>query len=148
MKKSPKEISDKLETELGSIGGFVFNKSYGENNSLTFKVRKRILFAWYWAFQNWTIVNGELLKNDVENTTNVQITFYQHWLIRLIVLTHIILGLGFLIAVISGINGNAFMYILGATLLVLGIILWIAIQRKFQKDTQKYKSLITEIFVH
>jgi hypothetical protein len=99
------------------------------------------------AFQNWTIVNGELLKIDTENKTNVEISFNHHFLIRLIIFTHIFLGLGLLIAIISGINSNASMYILGGILLALGIILWIAIQRKFEKDIQKYKSLISEILV-
>jgi len=132
LKSSPKEISKKLESELKSIGGFVFNMNLEKNKSVTFKVRKRILYAWYMAFQNWTVVKGELLKNDTENNTNVEITFNQHFFIRLIIFTHIILVLGFLIAIISGINVNATMYILGVTLLALGIVLWIAIQRKFE----------------
>ncbi len=146
LKSSPKEISEKLESELKSIGGFVFNMNLEKNKSVTFKVRKRILYAWYMAFQNWTVVKGELLKSDTENKTNVEITFNQHFLIRLIIFTHIILLLGFLIAIISGIHFNATMYILGGTLLALGIFLWITIQRKFDKDIQKYKSLITDIF--
>ncbi len=145
LKSSPKEISEKLQSELNSIGGFVFNLNPEKNNSVTFKVRKRILYAWYMAFQNWTVVKGELLKNDTEYKTNVEITFNQHFFIRLIILTHIILILGFLIAIFSGINNNATMYILGGTLLALGIVLWIALQRKFEKDTRKYKSLITDI---
>jgi|GEM_PF-2767063 len=31
-------------------------------------------------------------------------------------------------------------------LLLLGIVLWLAMQRNFEKDSQKYKSLITDIF--
>lgn len=146
LKITPKETIEKLESELRSIGGFIFNMNPGKNNSMTFKVRKRVLYAWYMVFQNWTVVNGELLKNDTEKETNVEITFNQHFFIRLIIFTHIILVLGFLIAIISGINVNATMYILGGTLLALGIVLWIAIQRKFEKDIQKYKSLITDIF--
>jgi hypothetical protein len=146
LKRSPIEISEKLESELKSIGGFVFNMNHENNKSLTFKMRKRILYAWYMAFQNWTVVKGELLNNDIENETNVKITFNQHFFIRLIIYTHIILVFGFLIAIISGINVNASMYILVGSLLILGIVLWLAIQRKFEKDIQKYKSLITEIF--
>ncbi|WP_339917177.1 DUF423 domain-containing protein [Yeosuana marina] len=146
LKSSPKEISEKLESELKSIGGFVFHMNLEKNKSVTFKVRKRILYAWYIAFQNWTVVKGELLKNDTENRTNVEITFNQHFFIKLIIFTHIILVLGFLIAIISGINVNSTEYILGGTLLALGIVLWVALQRKFEKDIQKYKSLITDIF--
>jgi hypothetical protein len=146
LESSPKENSEKLASELKSIGGFVFNMALDNNKSVTFKVRKRILYAWYLAFQNWTIVKGELLKNDTENKTNVEITFNQHIFVRLIVFTHIILVLGFLIAIISGVYANAIMYLLGGTLFALGIVLWIAIQRKFEKDIQKYKLLITDIF--
>ncbi|AWX43130.1 hypothetical protein HME9304_00117 [Flagellimonas maritima] len=146
LKSSPKEISEKLESELKSIGGFVFDIDFEKNKSVTFKIRKRILYAWYMAFQNWTVVKGNLLKNDTENKTNVEITFKQHFLIKLIIYTHIFLLLGFLIAIISGINFNVIMYILAGTILALGIVLWIAIQRKFDKDRQKYKSLLTHIF--
>ena len=146
LKSSPKEISEKLESELKAIGGFVFNMNFEKNESVTFKMRKRILYAWYMAFQNWTVVKGELLKDDSEGKTSVEIIFNQHFFIKLIIFTHIILLLGFLVAIISGINLNAPMYILGGLLLVLGIILWIAIQRKFHKDIQKFKLLISDIF--
>jgi hypothetical protein len=146
LKSSPKEISESLEFELKSIGGFVFDMNLEKNNSVTFKVRKRILYAWYMAFQNWTVVKGELLKNDTENKTNVEITFNQHFFIKLIVFTHIILVLGFLIALLSGTNLNATIYIIGGTVLAVGIVLWIALQRKFDKDIQNYKSLFTDIF--
>jgi hypothetical protein len=146
LKNSPKEISEKLESELKSIGGFVFNTNHEKNNSVTFRVHKRILYAWYLAFHNWTIVNGEMLKNETEEKTKVEITFNQHFLIKLIIITHLVLILAFLIAVFSGMTANASTYILGGTLLAIGIILWVAIKRKFQKDIQKYKLLITEIF--
>ncbi len=142
---NPKEISKKLESALGIVDGFVFKINQEKNNSISFKVRKRVLYAWYMAFQNWTIVNGELLKNDTENKTNVEIIFNQHFLIRLIVFTHIFLGLGFLIAIISGTSSNASMYIVGGILLAIGFVLWNAVQKKFRKDIQKYKIIISEI---
>jgi hypothetical protein len=146
LKRSPIEIGEKLESELNSIGGFVFNMNHENKKSVTFNIRKRILYAWYMAFQNWTVVKGELMNNDTENETNVKITFNQHFFIRLIIFTHVILVIGFLIAIISGENVNTSMYILVGTLLILGIVLWLAIQRKFENDIQKYKSLMTEIF--
>ena len=146
LKRSPIEIGEKLESELKSIGGFVFNMNHENKKSVTFNIRKRILYAWYMAFQNWTVVKGELMNNDTENETNVKITFNQHFFIRLIIFTHVILVIGFLIAIISGENVNTSMYILVGTLLILGIVLWLAIQRKFENDIQKYKSLMTEIF--
>src|SRR5690606_38921233 len=112
LKKSPIEISEKLESELKSIGGFVFNLNHEINKSVTFILRIRILYAWYIAFQNWTVVKGELSHHDTENETNVKITFNQHFFIKLIIFTHIFLILGLLIAIISGINVNTSMYIL------------------------------------
>ena len=142
---NPKEVSERLEFALGTVYGFVINISHEKNNSISFRVRKRILYAWYMAFQNWTIVNGELLKNDMESKTNVKIIFNQHFLIRLIIFTHIFLGLSFLIAIISGISSNASILIVAGILLAIGIVLWIAVQKKFRKDVQKYKILISEI---
>jgi hypothetical protein len=146
LKRSPIEMGEKLESELNSIGGFVFNMNHKNKNSVTFRIRKRILYAWYMAFQNWTVVKGVLMNNDTENETHVKITFNQHFLIWLIISTHVILVIGFVISIISGINVNTSAYILVGILLISGIVLWLAIQRKFEKDVQKYKSLMTEIF--
>ena len=143
---SPTEISEKLDSKLKSIGGFVFSMNHQKNKSMTFELRKRFLYVWYMAFQNWTVVKGELSKNDSENETNVKITFNQHFFIKIIIFTHLILVLGLIIAIISGISVNATMYIVGGALLALGIALWIAVQRKFEKDIHKYKLLISDIF--
>ena len=142
---NPTDISKKLESKLGLDNGFVFSVDNDKKNSVTFKIRKRILYGWYWAYQNWTIINGKLLKIDTEDKTNVEISFNQHFLIRLIMFTHIFLGLGLLIAIISGISNSNSLYIFGGIILVLGVFLWVALQRKFEKDTQKYKTLISEI---
>jgi hypothetical protein len=142
---NPTDISKKLESKLGLDNGFVFSVDNDKKKSITFKIRKRILYGWYWAYQNWTIINGKLLKIDTENKTNVEISFNQHFLIRLIMFTHIFLGLGLLIAIISGISNSNSLYIFGGIILVLGVFLWVALQRKFEKDTQKYKTLISEI---
>lgn len=145
VKSNPNEISKKLQSSLASVDGFVFNMARDKDNSVTFKVRKRILYAWYMIFQNWTIVNGKLLKTSDENKTNVEISFTQHFLIIMIIFTHILLGLGWLIAIISGISSGASMHIVGGILLASGIVLWITIQKKFERDIQKYKTLISEI---
>jgi len=146
IKSSQEDISDKLESKLKIIGGFVFNVNREKHKSVTFKIRKKILYPWYMAFQNWTVVKGELLKGDKENVTNVEITFHQHFFIRLIILTHTILLLAFIIALTARTNANFPMYILGGLLLGFGILLWISILRKFKKDAYKYRSLISEIF--
>ena len=146
LKSSPKEISEKLESELQTIGGFVFDKHLEGNKSIGFKFRKRILYAWYMAFQNWTIVKGQLSNKEGENETQVEINFNQHFFIRLILLTHIVFAAGVILAILSGINTNTAMYILGAVVLGLGLILWFTLQQKFEKDIQKYKVLISDIF--
>jgi len=145
LESNPAEISKKLVAKLGSNSGFVFSLDDTKNNSMTFRIRKRILYAWYWAFQNWTIINGRLLKTDIDSATNVEISFSQHILIRLILCTHIVLGLGLLIAIVSGIMSRTPLYIVGGILLALGILLWVSMQLKFEKDIQNYKSLISEI---
>ena len=145
VKNNPTEISKKLEITLGSDNGFLFDTENDENNSITFKIRKQILYVWYWAFQNWTIITGKLIKTDTEDMTNVEISFNQHFLIRLIIFTHIFLGLGLLIAIISGISNNTSMYIFGGATLLLGIILWFAMQSKYTRDVEKYKTLISDI---
>lgn len=142
---NPTDISKKLESKLGSDNGFVFSVDNDTKKSITFKIRKQILYGWYWAYQNWTIINGKLLKIDTEDKTHVEIYFNQHFLIRLIMFTHIFLGLGLLIAIISGISNSNSLYIFGGIILVLGVFLWVTLQRKFEKDTQKYKTLISEI---
>lgn len=140
IKKRPKEIIEKLESELNSIGGFVLNKK----NPTAFSFRKRILYVWYMAFQNWTIVNGKLMNDNVENYTNVEISFNQHFLIRLIIYIHIIFGLGLVFGLFLTTKNESSIYIFGGLIIALGIILWFAANRKFKKDTKKYKTMITK----
>ncbi len=145
IKSNVQEIINKLDSALGSVDGFVFNIDNGKNDSVTFKVRKQGLYAFYLMFVNKVIVNGKILKTDTENETNIEISFTQYFLWKLIIFTHMFLGLGFLIAIISKISSSAFMYILGGILLAVGIVLWITVQKKFKKDVQEYKTLISEI---
>ncbi len=145
VKSNVQEIIKKLESTLGSFDGFVFNIDNDKNDSVTFKVRKRGLYAFYLMFINKIIVNGKIFKTDAENETNIEISFTQYFLWKLIIFTHMFLGLGFLIAIISKISSSAFMYILGGILLAVGIVLWITVQKKFKKDVQEYKTLISGI---
>ncbi|PIB26438.1 hypothetical protein [Maribacter sp. 4G9] len=142
IEKRPNEITERLESELNSIGGFVFDKK----NPTTFSFRKRVLYAWYMAFQNWTIVNGKLSSNSTDNTTNVKISFNQHFLIRLIIYTHIILGLGLILGLFITTKNEPSTYIVGGLIIALGIVIWITTKRKFKKDAEKYKGLITDTF--
>ncbi len=145
VKGNVQEIIKKLDSTLGSADGFVFNIDNGKNDSVTFKVRKQGLYAFYLMFINKIIVNGKILKTDTENETNIEISFTQYFLWKLVIYTNLFLGLGYLIAIISGINSSAYMYIPGGILLAVGIVLLIAVQKKFEKDIQEYKTLISEI---
>jgi len=144
VKSNVQEIIKKLESTLG-VDGFVFNIDNDKNDSVTFKVRKRGLYAFYLMFINKIIVNGKILKTDTENETNIEISFTQYFLWKLVIFTHMFLGLGFLIAILLGISSNVYMFIPGGILLAVGIVSWIAVQKKFEKDIQEYKTLISDI---
>ena len=145
VKSNVQEIIKKLDSTFGSADRFVFNIDNDKNDSVTFKVRKRALYAFYLFFINKIIVTGKILKTDTENETNIEISFTQYFLWKFIIFTNMVLGFGFLIAIISEISSNASMYILGGILLAVGIVLWITVQNKFEKDVQEYKTLISEI---
>lgn len=142
VKSNPQEIIKKIDSALGSVDGFVFNTDHDKNDSVTFKMRKRVLYAYQIILRNHIIVTGKMLKTDTENETDVEISFTQHFLTTLWV--SIYLGFG-LIAIILGISRSAAMYIPGGILLAIGIALWIDVQKKFKKDSQKYKTLISEV---
>ena len=145
VKSNVQEITKKLDATFGSVDGFVFNIDNAKNESVTFKVRKRGLYAFQIMFVNKIIVHGKILKTDTKNETNIEISFTQYFLWKLIIFTHMFLGLGFLIAIITEISSSAYMYIPAGILLAVGIVLSIAVQKKFEKDIQEYKTLISEI---
>ena len=146
LESSPKQINDKLQSGLNAHGGFVLVTNLEGDSVMTFSVRKRIFYAWYLAFQNWTVVKGAVSKNDPNNKTTVDISFNQHLFIRLIILTHSAVFLGFLAAILSEAPLNDSIYELAATMLASAIVLGVAIQRKFERDVQKFKTLLTHIF--
>ena len=142
---SIQEVIKKLEASLGAADGFVLNIENEQNDSVNFQVHKKGLYAFYLMFINKINVSGEIHKTDVENESKIIISFSQYFLWKLVVITHLLLGLGFLIAVFSGIKNNPSLLILGGVLLAIGIILWFAVQKKFEKDIQEYKTLISQI---
>jgi Flp pilus assembly protein TadB len=145
VESSPKEISKNIESALESVNGLVFNMNHDKNNSITFKMRKRILYAWYLFYLNSIVVNGKLSKTDIEKETDVEISFNQHFLWKLVIFTDMSVGLGFFIAVISGKISGASMYIIATTILAVGVILWIRVQKKYERNIQEYKTMISEI---
>lgn len=136
---------EKLETAFGKLNGFVFETTNENTNSIKFKLRKRILYGWYMAFQNWTIVSGTMLDTRSEDETIVKISFGHHFLIKTLVFTHIFLVVGLLVGLFLGLYSNTSTYILGGIVFTLGVILGVTAQNKFKQDTQKFKMLISEI---
>lgn len=139
------EVIKKLDSTLGSVNGFDLNIGNVKNDSISFKLNKRGLYAFNLMFINKVIVNGKILKTDTKNETNIEISFTQYFLWKLIIFTHIFLGLGLLIAIISKIHSSDLMYIIGGILLAVGIVLLITVHNKFKKDVQEYKRLISGV---
>ena len=145
VKSNVQDIIKKLNDSLGSVDGFVFNIDRYKKDSVRFKVHKRGLYAFYLMFVNKIIVTGTILKTATENEAKIEISFTQYFLWKLIIVTHLFLGLGFLTAIILKLRSSDSMYIFGGILLALGIVLWLTVQNKFKKDVQEYKTLISGI---
>lgn len=142
VKSKPQEIINKLNSALESFDGFVFNIDHAKNDSVLFNLRKRVIYPDQILHRNRIIVNGKILKTDIENETDVEISFTQHFLMTWTIFIFFVLCL---VAIISIIYSPASMYIPGGILLAVGILLWIALHKKFEKDIQNYKTLISEI---
>lgn len=148
IKSNTKDISEKLESALTPADGFVLNIKKVKNDSLTFRLRKSGLYAFQVIYQNRIIVNGKIIKTSRKNETDLEISFTQDFLTKLIIFIFIISGLSVsLTAIISDINNNSTMLIVGGILLIIGIGLWFDINRRFEKNIKKYKKLISEILV-
>lgn len=145
VKNNVQDIITKLDATFGSAHGFVFNINNDKNDSPTFKVRKRGLYAFYLMFVNKIIVTRKILKTDIKNETYIEISFTQYFLWKLLIGTHLFLAISFLIRIVLKANSNPYMYIIGVLFLVIAIILWITVQNKFKKDIQEYKTLISGI---
>ncbi|GAA0763287.1 DUF423 domain-containing protein [Psychroflexus lacisalsi] len=139
----PKEVSQKLKLAFRPVTGLVF-KMNQDKNSITFKMRRRILYPWYLFFLNSIIVKGKLSKAEAPDKAQVEISFNQHFLWVLVIATDIILGLALFIAVISGKIEGSLAYGVAALILAIGIVVWFRIQKKYSRDVQDYKTLISE----
>lgn len=142
VKSNSQGIIKKLDSALGSADGFVFNTDQVKNDTITFKLRQRVLYAYQMILRNKIIVNGKIINTDTENETDVEISFTQHFLISLYVSIFWCSGL---LAIILGLIISATMFILGGILLGVGIALWFYVQKRFESNMQKYKTLISEI---
>ncbi|PRX39292.1 hypothetical protein [Salegentibacter salegens] len=143
VKRNPNEISENLEASIGAVNGFAFDIKSDGSNLISFKIRKRLLYAWYILYHNNVVVNGRLSNADAKGETNVDISFNQHFLWKFVIFTHLFLGLGFVIAIFLG-NSDIPMYVLAAITLAIGIFLWFRLQKKYERNVQEYKKLISK----
>ncbi|NLD49259.1 MAG: DUF423 domain-containing protein [Clostridiaceae bacterium] len=141
-KSNPDEITKKLDSAFGSVKGFIFRSDHDNNDSVTFKIRKRVLYAYQMILRNHIIIKGKMIQADAKNETNIEISFTQHFLITFYVSIFLVLGL---LSIIFGIIFSATLFIPAVILLVAGITLWIYVHYRFKSDIQKYKTLISEI---
>ncbi len=142
VKSNSQEIIKKLDSAFGSVDTLFYKVKNNKNGLVAFKVRKRVQDANAALHDNQTILNGKMLKTDVENETNDEISFTQHFLRILYLSIYLVPGL---IAIILGIGRSATIFIIAGILLAIGIALWMQARNKFEKDIQKYKTLISEI---
>jgi hypothetical protein len=142
VKSNPQEIIKKLDSAFGSVDSFVYNVDHNKNDSAAFKVRKRSLNYLNFIRENQIIVNGKILETDTENETNIEISFTQHFLRILYGSIYLVFGL---LSIILGIINSATIFIIAGFLLLVGIAIWIDVQKQFARNIQEYKTLFSEI---
>ncbi|TQI71184.1 hypothetical protein JM79_2111 [Gramella sp. Hel_I_59] len=145
VKNSPLEISKQLKSSLENAKRFAFDMKNNKHNLINFKLRKRLLLPFEINTQNNIIVNGKISKTSSGNETDVEVSFSQHPLSKLLMYGHIILGLGFLAAIILEYSNNFYTYLIAGILLLIGVLLGFHLKRNFDKNVQEYKKLISEI---
>ncbi|MCH4822779.1 DUF423 domain-containing protein [Gramella lutea] len=145
VKNSPIEIRQKLESSIGNANRFVLNINDDKLNLVNFKIRKRLLFPFEINTQNNIIVNGKIKKTNPTKGTGVEVSFSQHPLSKLLMYGHIILGLGFLAAIILEYSNNSYTYLIAGILLTIGAFLGFQLKMNFDKNVEEYKKLISEI---
>lgn len=141
----PKEMGEKLESSLGRVDRFVLNMISEKQNTVRFKIRKRLSLPFELNTQNNIIVKGKILKRDAENETEVAVSFSHHPLAKLLIVGHIILGLSLFAGLFLKFDNNNYMFIVGGILIAIGSLLWIHMRRDFDRNVQEYKKLISGI---
>jgi hypothetical protein len=135
-------ITKKLGSAFETNKGFEFKMDDSQNESVTFKVRKRILYAYQIILRNHIIVCGKIRSTETENESNVEVSFNQHFFTVFYVYLFLTLGL---FTIIFGITGSSDLYLPGGFFLAIGVSFWIGLQKKFKRDIQKYKTLISDV---
>lgn len=141
-KNNPKEVVEKLDSTLGSLGGFVFNTKHEGNDKVQFKLRKRVLYPHQILHRNRIVINGNLLPSSAKNETQVDIVFSQNILVSLTIFNFFLVGL---FAIYLGMLSGGPLYLVGGVLIAVGMAFWFVLRQKFDTETQKYKALISDI---
>lgn len=144
---NPITIIKSLKSSLKPINDFSFNIESENNSVINFKIRKRIMYAWYLIFQNNLIVDGKLLNSSSANETEVQLSFHQHIFLKIFIGIHILLGIGLLAVLFSGKIEGISGYLLGLGVFVAEIFLFIYLRKKNERHIQEYKNLISDILI-
>ena len=144
VKSNSNEIVKKLNTAFESFGGFVFNIEDNKNDSVAFKFHKPVKYPDQILHRNRLVVNGKTSKTDIENETDVEIDFHQHFFMKLTVLSVISVGI-ILMILLSKLSSGTLMFILGGITIVAGLVLMLALKKKLENDIRKYKILISQI---
>ena len=144
IKNNPQNIIEKLDTSLESFGGFIFKMNQDKNDAVIFNFHKRVIYPDQILHRNRIVVNGKIIKANAENEADVEISFAQHFFMKLTIFSIIVFGLALLV-LIPRISSGVSMFLLGGGLFALGFVLWITLQKKMETDIQKYKTLISKI---
>lgn len=144
---SPKAVGETLAAALGSVNGLEFHlhTMSASPKSISFRMRKKILYAWYLVFMNSVVVNGQLTKRENTHETDVKISFNQHFLWKLVIFTYAVMGLSFLVMLLQNVIDRGPAFIIIFVVVSIGLKLYKRVQKKYQKNIQEYKTLISGV---
>ena len=146
VRNSPKGISEKLYSSFGELKNVVLDVNH-EEKSGEFKVRRRMFFMYGISDTTNIIINGKTLKTPTDNETNIEISFTQSLIGKLLVYGHIVLGLGFIIGLILKSDINSYIFTAGGIVLTIAAVLGLhkMAQDNFNKHVKEYKTLFSRI---
>ena len=143
---NPKEVIAKLESGFKNVNGFAFNQSWDKNNTTTFKIRKRALETFQIGIRNNIIVSGKISNPNGAGKSRVEISFSQHFLMKLTLVVNLLFGFG-LVALLLEKGGTFYILVIGGIVLLVGILIWLDVKKRFDKNVRDYKKLISEILL-
>jgi len=139
------EICTKLNQALGSSDRFVFSIEQKHPDLATFNVQKRGLYAFYLMFMNKIKVHGKISTTTNNNISLIELSYTQYFLWKLVLISHVLIVLGLLIALNTGDSKGISLYIITAVVSALAIVLGHAVRLKFKKDSTEYETLLATI---